>query len=137
VQDGRVSSLELARFVPLDTLLNAQHQPAAQLARLSVIKRAQGADAMFALFKAAWLWCRREQLRSIVIATPPWSKHIYNFMCFEELGADGQFHHGFAGGAIHTSMVLPVPRAEAIWRRGLNPLCEQFFDMAHPALAFD
>lgn len=135
VQDGRVAELELSRFVPLDALLDAGHKPAAQFARLSVVKAQQSTDAMFGLFKAAWRWCLGEGLQSIVIATPPWSRPVYDFMFFEELGKEGQFNHEFAGGTLHVSMMLPVIRAEDIWRAGCNPLCEQLFDITHPTLA--
>lgn len=136
VQDGRVADLELSRFVPLNTLLTARQKPAAQFARLSVVKGSQSTDAMFGLFKAAWRWCLRERLQSIVIATPPWSKMIYDFMFFEELGPDGRFNHEFANDALHASMLLPVAEAEEIWRVGRSPLCEQLFDIEHPDLNF-
>jgi hypothetical protein len=38
VQDGRIAPLELRKFVPLDSLLQLADQPAAQFARLSVVK---------------------------------------------------------------------------------------------------
>lgn len=134
VQDGRVAELELGRFVPLGTLLAADQRPAAQFARLSVIKAHQSTDAMFGLFKAAWRWCLGEKLKSIVIATPPWSRPVYDFMFFEEMGRDGQFDHKFAGGTLHVSMRLPVQDAEDIWRTGLHPLSEHFIDRIHPSL---
>jgi len=137
VQDGRVSPLELARFVPLDSLLSGEEKPAAQFARLSVTKRNQAADVMFGLFKAAWGWCLREGIPSIVIATPPWSKPVYDFMFFEDLGIRGHFSHAFAGYALHVAMRLPVSSAEQIWRAGASPMCKQFLDVTHPALILD
>jgi hypothetical protein len=135
VQDERQAPLELRKFVPIDALLTSTDRPAAQFARLSVVKSMQATEAMFGLFKAAWSWCRDEGLRSIVIATPPWSKPIYDFMFFEHLGPDGEFAHEFAGGANHVVMKLPVQAAETIWRRGQSPLCKEFFDTAHPQLS--
>ena len=134
VQDGRVSKLELGRFVPLANLLPPAGRPAAQFARLSVTKGPQAINAMFAMFKAAWSWCLLENIPNIVIATPPWSKHVYDFMLFDDLGVKGHFSHDFAGGALHVTMRLPVSRAEQIWRTAKNPLCEQFLDVTHPAL---
>jgi len=90
---------------------------------------------MFGLFKAAWRWCYRERLQSIVIATPPWSKPIYDFMHFEHLGLNGVFEHTFAGGAQHVTMRLPVLDAESVWRHGQNPLSTMFFDTEHPNLS--
>jgi hypothetical protein len=134
VQDGRISTLELARSVPLENLLVSQYQPAAQFGRLSVMKRPYSINVMFAIFKSAWRWCFLEKIESIVIATPPWSRHIYEFMFFNSLGAKGHFSHKYAGGALHVTMLLPVARAEDIWRAGRSPLCEQFLDITHPAL---
>jgi len=135
VQDGRRSELELAKFVPLLTLLKSEDLPVAQFARLSVVKSSHATEAMFGLFKAAWRWCYREHLQTIVIATPPWSKPIYDFMFFQHLGAEGEFEHEVAGGAQHVTMKLPVLDAESMWRRGQNPLCTVFFDTDHPSLA--
>ena len=135
VQDERVSTLELTRFVPLDDLLLHEHRPAAQFARLSVTKGPHSTKAMFAVFKAAWRWCLLEGISSIVIATPPWSRYLYDFMLFEELGSSkGHFRHKFAADALHVAMRLPVAGAERLWRAGGSPLCEQFFDTKHPAL---
>ncbi|MGH9512511.1 MAG: hypothetical protein ACRD2U_10295 [Terriglobales bacterium] len=137
VQDGRVADLELERFVSVDSLLTHEQKPAMQCARLSVIKSSQSANVMFAVFKSAWLWCLREEMRSIIIATPQWSKHVYDYMLFADFGAKGCFLHDFAGGAPHVSMQMPVAKAEEIWRAENNPLCEQFFDIRHPALDFE
>jgi hypothetical protein len=69
-----------------------------------------------------------------VIATPRWSKPIYDFMFFDDLGTKGRFSHMYAAGALHVTMWIPVVRVEEIWRAGRSPLCEQFFDITHPAL---
>lgn len=134
VQDGRVSTLELASHVPLDDLLAPEDKPAAQFSRLSVVKGPESTNVMFALFKSAWRWCLAEQIPSIVIATPPWSKPIYDFMFFDDLGPEGHFSHEYAAGTLHVTMRLPAIRAENIWRTGVCPLCDQFIDISHPAL---
>jgi len=134
VQDGRVSTLELTRFVPLDSLLGPEDRPAAQFSRLSVMKEAKSTSVMFALFKSGWRWCLTQRIPSIVIATPPWSRPIYDFMSFDDLGPQGHFLHKFAAGALHVTMRLSVDRAAGIWRAGACPLCEQFIDIPHPAL---
>ena len=135
VQDERRTPLELRKFVPLDDLLRPSDRPVAQFARLSVVKSPQAVDAMFALFKAAWLWCRAEDLQTILIATPSWSKPVYDFLLCEHLGPRGEFSHHYAGGARHVVMKLPVQRAETIWRSGQHPLCGAFLDTQHPGLA--
>lgn len=137
VQDGRISELELGRFVPLDDLLRPEDRPAAQFARLSVVKAPESTNVMFALFKSAWRWCLAEQIPSIVIATPPWSKPIYDFMFFDDLGKAGYFSHQYAAGALHVTMRLSAIKAEEILRAGDCPVCEQFFDVDHPALALN
>jgi hypothetical protein len=136
VQDGRRARLELASFVALDALIPADELPAVQFARLSVIRGSQATEAMFGLFKSAWSWCYREKLRTIVIATPRWSKPIYDFMLFENLGPNGEFEHALAGGARHVTMKLPVVELEALWRPRKWPLCTVFFENQHPNLSF-
>jgi hypothetical protein len=135
VQDGRIAPLELRKFVPLDSLLQLADQPAAQFARLSVVKTPQATEAMFGLFKAAWRWCYIENIQTIVIATPLWSKLIYDFMFFEHLGRNGEFVHELAGGAQHVVMKLPVQTAESVWRAGQHPLYTEFVDTVHPNLS--
>ena len=137
VQDSRVSELELASRVPLDTILSAAQMPAAQFSRLSVSKHPDGYEAMFALFKAAWRWCFLNGLESIVIASPPWARPIYDFMCFDDLGPAGRFTHELAGNAEHVSMRLDAQHAEAIWRSHGQPLCTVFCDIAHPRICAD
>ncbi len=135
VQDERRGALELRKFVPLDDLLRPAERPVVQFARLSVIRSPQAVDAMFALFKAAWLWCRAEGLHTIVIATPSWSKPVYDFLFCEELGQDCEFVHHYAGGARHIVMKLPVQTAETLWRESNHPLSAAFLDVRHPDLA--
>lgn len=137
VEDSSVSTLELASRVPLNALLTVGQWPAAQFSRLSVIKHPEGQEAMFALFKAAWRWSFFNDLRSIVIATPPWARLIYDFMCFDELGPSGRFTHELAGGAEHVSMRLDVQDAEVIWRSHGQPLCTVFVDVFHPRICAD
>lgn len=137
VQDGRQGPVELTRFVNFMPLLRDDEKPVAQFARLSMLKTAHSPEAMFGLFKAAWRWCLLQGHGAIVIATPIWSKPIYDFMFFRGLGPDGEFAHPFARKAIHYTMVLPAQGAEVIWRAGEQPLCTQLFDIEHPSLAID
>lgn len=136
MQDGRMSELELSRLVPLDTLLDPGDKPAVQIGRLSVIRTDRSTDAVFGIFKSSWLWCLRRGIGSMVIASPPWARHVHRFMYFEDIGPDGHFHHQFAGGALHITMKLSVTRAEEIWRSYKSPICEQIFDIDHPFLEF-
>lgn len=137
VQDSRALVLDLAARVPLSSILSPAHWPAAQFSRLSVTKHAEGYEAMFALFKAAWRWSLVNGLHSIVIASPPWARPIYEFMCFEDLGPEGRFSHELAGGAEHVSMRLDVQHAELIWRSHGQPLCSAFVDVMHPRICAD
>lgn len=136
VQDGRVAELELARFVPLDSLLGSLGKPAIQGARLSVIKHARAMDAMIALFKAVWLWCRKENIKSIVMASPPWVKPLYDFLLFEDLGPRGHFQHAFLANTPHISMGMPVNRPVSGWMAVQHPLSSLFNEFVHPGLDF-
>ena len=133
VQDGRAGSVELSKFVPLEELLKPAERPYVQFARLTARKAPGSLDVMFGLFKAAWRWCLAEGLETIVIATPPWSRPIYDFMHFEERGPSGRFRHRLAGSAEHVTMTLPVQGAETLWRRRRQPLSGLFFDVDDPA----
>lgn len=134
VQDGRVSTLELARFIPLHSLLRSDHMPAIQGARLSVIKKPEATDAMLALFKSVWQWCVREHIRSILIASPPWARPVYDFLMFEDLGPQGCFEHRLLGHTPHVSMRMPVDKPRSAWSSALHPLYAQYNDTHHPAL---
>lgn len=136
IQDGRISELELARLIPIASLLKESDRPAAQFGRLSVVKGSRSDDAMFGIFKAAWLWCLHERIQSMVIASPFWARHIHRFMHFTDLGPEGNFRHDFANGVEHITMKLSVTRAEEIWRNSQNPLCEQMIDITHKSLIF-
>ena len=134
VQDGRAGNVELAKFVPLEELLEPSERPYVQFARLTARKEPGRVDVMFGLFKAAWRWCLAEGLETIVIATPPWSKPIYDFMHFEDRGPVGRFRHRLAGNAEHVTMTLPVQGCETLWRSRRQPLSRLFFDVEHPGL---
>ncbi len=123
--------------MPIECLLKPEHCPPAQIGRLSVLKGPRATDAVFGMAKAAWLWCLQQGIGAMVIASPPWAFHIYKFMHYEDLGEEGWFHHPFARGALHVTMVLPVATAERRWRELGNPLCAQMFDIEHPRLIFD
>lgn len=137
VQDGRMTPVELTRFVDFMPLLRPEEKPVAQFARLSMLKTPRSPEAMFGLFKAAWHWCYRQGHGGIVIATPVWSKPIYDFMVFRPLGPEAQFTHPFARQATHYTMVLQAKNAEDVWRACRHPLCEQFCDIEHLDLLLD
>lgn len=134
VQDGRQGPLELRRFIDIDTVLSPEERPAAQFGRLSVLRSPENIHVMFAIFKTAWHWCAAEGLRTIIIASPSWSKPIYDFMHFDSAGAAGRFAHHYAGGAVHETMKLPIHALEARWRSRDMPLSDQYFAMHHPML---
>jgi hypothetical protein len=134
IHDGRTAPLELGKFVPIDALLQPADKPVAQFSRLSVAKSPNATAAMFGLFKAAWRWCLAEEIATIVIATPPWSRLIYDFLLFEPLGPEGEFRHAFAGGAPHVVMKSSVPTVEAHWRAAHHPLWNQICNIRHPNL---
>lgn len=134
VQDGRICPLELGDRINLAGLLHDRELPCAQIARLTAAKAAGSVDVMFGMFKAVWRWCLAVELRTIVIATPAWSRPIYEFMFFTDRGATGRFRHELAGGAEHATMTLSVSNAESIWRSGDHPLSTQFFDIEHDDL---
>ena len=134
VQDGRHGPLELARFIDIDTVLRPDEQPAAQFGRLSVLRSPENTHVMFGIFKAAWQWCFREAMQTIIIASPAWSKSIYEFMHFDSAGEAGQFRHHYAGGARHETMMLPIPALEARWRSRDMPLSDQYFAVHHPMI---
>lgn len=137
VQDGRLCRLELEQYVPLHELVGQNELPATQFARLSVLKSPASPAVMYGLFKAAWRWALQENIRSLLLTTPPWSKHLYEAMCFDSLGPRGEFIHSYAGGVLHATMRLPVEDAEKIWRATLSPLCTQMFDVQHPKLELE
>ena len=134
IQDGRWCPVELASLVPLETLLSPADRPIAQFARLSAPKSPRSRDAMFALFKSAWLWSRRQGIESIVLATPPWARPIYELLLFRDCGPDGTFQHGYGAPAQHRTMIFNAQNAEGFWRSKDHPLVDLFFDTVHPNL---
>jgi len=134
VQDGRQTLVELARFTPLEQLVDEADLPVAQFARLSAPKSPRSREAMFALFKSAWRWTRKEGIQSIVLATPRWSKPIYETLLFRDLGERAAFRHGYGTPTQHRTMLLNAQGAEELWRSHNHPLSKLFFDTCHPAL---
>lgn len=134
VQDSRRGPLELTRFVDVDRLLTPAESPAVQFGRLSVLRSPESIHVMFAVFKAAWQWSFQEGLETIVIASPSWSKAIYDFLHFRSAGEAGSFTHQFAAGARHETMLLPAQSVEPLWRSRQMPLADQFFAVQHPMI---
>lgn len=136
LQDERHGPLELARHVALDGLLPASSRPHAQFARLAALRRPESLDTMFGLFKAAWRWCLITGVETMVIATPPWARPMYEHLCFADLGQAGRFHHPFSPRAEHATMELGVRTAEQRWYTAARTLSPQFFGQPHPMLDF-
>ncbi len=137
VQDGRKGPLELAKFVNFESLLKPTEQPTSQLSRLSVVKGPNSMNAMFGLFKAAWRWCVRQQISSMICATPPWARPIYDFLTFRPLGTEGEFVHDFPVPTRHITMLVSVSAPFELWRSDNMPLREQIVDIIHPDLDFE
>lgn len=136
VQDGRAGPLELTRHVSLHQLSECLPRAMAQFARLAAVRHPEAMDVMFGLFKAAWQWCFRNGLEQIVIATPPWTRPIYDHLCFEDAGDGGRFRHPVSTRGLHSTMHFGVQTAERRWRSVQHPHCRQFFEEDHPLLHF-
>jgi acyl carrier protein len=135
VQDGRLGALEIAKFINIQAILKTHQHPAVQMARLSVLHGPEAMDLMFGIIKAAWGWCIRNEMASIICAAPSWTRDIYDFMLFSSLGPAGEFFHDFPTPTPHATMLLsPLVGAELLWRTNNHPLCGQFFDTYHPGL---
>jgi hypothetical protein len=134
VQSGRDGPLELGAHVPLAQLCGYPVEDLAQFSRLAALRHDEALDVMFGLFKAAWRWCLDAGLEQIVIASPPWTRPIYEHLCFEDTGELGKFRHPFSSRAIHSTMCLAVRGAEHIWRARYHPHCALFFEHEHPDL---
>lgn len=136
ITDGRANQLELEKYVHVTEFLPNTYFPLCQYSRLSVLKGPDSLNAMVGLFKSAWSWSRSERLTTIIIATPPWSKHIYDKMCFTDIGPIGEFEHPLAGNAHHVVMTLPVDDVPVLWRKSSSDWVEQFFETEHLNLEF-
>jgi hypothetical protein len=127
-----ITRVELASIVPLETLVDKSDLPFAQLARLSVPKSARARDATYALFKSAWKWTAQQQIRSLVIATPAWSRPMYKDLLFRDLGPAGVFLLWYGASVEHRSMLLND--LEQTWRKAGHPLSPLWFNSHHPQL---
>jgi hypothetical protein len=134
IQDGRNNMLEVSKYIDINSLLTREHTPAAQFSRLSVKKDPGAIHAMAGLFKAGFLWCKRNNIAAIICATPRWSYPIYQSMSFTSLGASGEFTHNFSSPTPHKTLLLPVGDAPSLWKRDANPMFDQFVELEHPDL---
>lgn len=137
VSSGKNTDTDLAKYVPLAGFLEAKEQPYIQFARLTAPKHARARDAMFALFKAAWMLAEKTGHNSIVCASPPWAIRTYHLMQFRDVGIEGEFIHPFGRWAKHKTLVLPIYDLRGFWRGASNPLSELFFDIHHLNLTIE
>ena len=137
IQDGPVSELQLARLIPLDAVLTPGQMPVVEFGRFGVVSASRGADAMAALFKAAWVWCLECEVRNILVAAPEWLKPLCEALTFENPGKPEALPDIYCGGIWYSAMILPPSRLIDTWGKAHHPLADQFLRTAHPALMFD
>jgi hypothetical protein len=136
VQDSRHGPMELSRLVDLGALVPGREWPLLQCARLAAVRHPRRIAALFALMKAMWLRALADGVQNLILATPYWSRWMYEALQFTDLGDAAAFAHPLSGAA-HRVMIFDVPSAEARLEGAGNPLAAQLFRTHHPLLDFD
>lgn len=135
LSDSRFGPLELAGMVDLPALLPGRHLPLLQCARLCAAPHPRRMEALFALQKAMWRRALKDGVQSLVLATPYWSRWMYEALQFTDLGDAAGFTHPLTG-VPHRVMIFDVPSAQARLEGAGNPLAAQLFRTIHPGLNY-
>ncbi len=133
--DSRAGELELATHVDLQALLPAACWPLRQAARMCAISHVRRVEALFALQKAIWARALRDGVQTLILATPYWSRWMYEALQFTDLGDAAMFSHPLTG-ALHRVMIFHVPSAQSRLEAAGNPLSRQLFRTSHPTLDY-
>ena len=135
VQDSRAGPVELARLVELGALVPGREWPLLQCARLAAVRHPKRMAALFALMKAMWRRALADGVQNLILATPYWSRWMYEALQFTDLGDAAAFAHPLSGAA-HRVMLFDVPSAQSRLEGAGNPLAAQLFHTQHPLLDF-
>jgi len=129
--DRRGGQIELDSFLDVDSLLSPDKHPVVEATRLCVPRHPKSKLIKQALWKAYYLYCRYNNIKSMIIWIKSGAKKDYvNYLLFQDLGLDGRFTHPLLGNKEHKTFLLDVASCESLYRN-FNPSFYKFFFIDH------
>jgi len=131
--DRRGGKIELDSFINVDSLLSPDKHPVVEATRLSIPAHRNSKFIKRALWKAYFLYCRYNDITSMIIWIKSGAKKDYvNYLLFQDLGLEGRFTHPLLGNKEHKTFLLDVASVESLYKN-FNPSFYKFlFIDYHP-----
>ncbi len=131
IQTNRFNPLTLEQSIELPESLRMR--PLAEATRLGITDERVGRLVKTVLFKAFYLYCRRNNIEAMVVTGRFPIDRQYERLLFEEVYPEmGFIPLPHVGNLPHRIMSFDVGSAEARWRAASHPLYQFVFKTNHP-----
>jgi len=97
ILDRRSGRIELDQFIEVNSLLSRDEMPCVEATRFSIPKHPNAGAIRFLLYKAFFLYCKNNQINTMLISVRRITSHNYRYFYFKHLGPAGIYHHPLMG----------------------------------------
>lgn len=127
--------IELDAYLDVESLLSEDEKPCAEATRFSVPWHPNSKTIKWLLWKAAYLYCRVNQIRTMMIWVRPAARRDYcNLLLFQDVEVAGVFHHPVMNQREHHLLKLDVQNAPMMYQSQSPEFYDFLVTQQHPTI---
>jgi hypothetical protein len=137
ILDRRYGSVELDRFINVDSFLSKEERVCIEATRFSIPKHLDSKLIKLLLWKSLFLYCQINQINTILMSARPAAARSYRCLFFENVGPAGVYSHSLLGNLEHQTYKCNISERKYVIKKENKPLYQFFFDKEHPNINTD
>lgn len=137
ILDRRYGSIELDKFIDVDSLLNEDEKACIEVTRFSIPKHPDSKSIKLLLWKSALLYCQINRINIMIKSVRPSAAHAYRALLFENVGPAGIYNHTLLGNLEHHTYKLNIFKKRNVMKHYNRSLYDFFFVEDHRNINVD
>ncbi len=137
ILDRRYGSIELDKFIDVDSLLSEDEKSCIEVTRFSIPKHPDSKSIKLLLWKGLLLYCQINRINSIIKSVRPCAARAYRTLLFENVGPAGIYNHTLLGNLEHHTYKLNIVKKRDLMKHYNRSLYDFFFVEDHRNINVD
>jgi hypothetical protein len=135
--DRRCGSIELDKFIDLDSFLSEEERVCVEATRFSIPKHPDSKLIKLLLWKSLFIYCQINHINTILMSARPAAARSYRCLFFENVGTSGVYSHSLLGNLKHETYKCNISERKCVMKRENRSLYDFFFGKDHPNINTD
>jgi hypothetical protein len=137
ILDRRYGSIELDKFVNLNSFLSEGERVCIEATRFSIPKHPQSKLIKLLLWKSLLLYCQINHIDTILMSVRPAAARSYQCLLFENVGPSGAYRHSLLKNLEHQTYKCNISDRKKVIKKVNWPLYHFFFIEDHSNINTD